>query len=436
MTGIAWRILTCKPARTVVTIIGLGFLFFLSVAQVGMLVGWCNTTSAIIRHAKADVWVMAERTPAFDYGTAIPRQRVYQSRTVEGVDWAQGLVMVWNTWQRPDGRRVNIELVGLDDDCVGGPWELQAGRVEDVHLPDGVIVDELFVSVLGVERVGDEAEMYGRRAIVRGISRDVRTFTASPFVFTSLDSAIRYDRRYSSAEVTYVLVRCSAGHSPEAVRDRLRETLANVEVLTSHEFAVKTISYWMLETGIGITVVLTALLGFAVINVRVGGMVLVVAGLGLDTLVTVLNWGTPVSGSALVSAGIVAEADLATVTLHGGREVADGAVLGFLGDTIPLPWGHVLSIGDLLVLVGICLVTASVLRRFQVGGGHQSFGGNGRFNGRGGPTDYRSALDALGRGPAPRRGPGLHPSRLPKQGQASRRRGSGPAGQRPGRDPR
>ena len=97
MTGIAWRILTCKPARTVVTIIGLGVLFFLSIAQVGMLVGWCNTTSAIIRHAQADVWVMAERTPAFDDGTAIPRQRVYQSRTVEGVDWAQGLVMVWNT---------------------------------------------------------------------------------------------------------------------------------------------------------------------------------------------------------------------------------------------------------------------------------------------------------------------------------------------------
>ena len=207
---------------------------------------------------------MAERMPAFDYGTAIPRQRVYQSRTVEGVAWAQGLVMMWNTWQRPDGRRVNIELIGLDNGCVGGPWDLQAGRVEDVHLPDGVIIDELFVSALGVEHLGDEAEMYGRRAIVRGISRDVRTFTASPFVFTSLDSAIRYDRRYSPAEVTYVLVRCSAGHPPEAVRDRLRETLANVEVLTSREFAVKTISYWMLETGIGITVVLTALLGFAV----------------------------------------------------------------------------------------------------------------------------------------------------------------------------
>ena len=358
MTGIAWRILTCKPARTVVAIIGLGFLFFLSVAQVGMLVGWCNTTSAIIRHAQADVWVMAERTPAFDDGTAIPRQRVYQSRTVEGVDWAQGLVMVWNTWQRPDGRRVNIELIGLDNGCVGGPWDLQADRVEDVHLPDGVIVDELFVSVLGVERVGDEAERYGRRAIVRGISRDVRTFTASPFVFTSLDSAIRYDRRYSPAEVKYVLVRCSAGYSPEVVRDRLRETLANVEVLTSREFAVKTISYWMLETGIGITVVLTALLGFAVS--------IVVMTQTMYTLTTehLEDYAT------LAALGFLPSQLLNCVLQHALALVSCGIVLGTVGfrsaamasARTPLPLEMTNEIYAVLVVlsVGVCLVATYV----------------------------------------------------------------------------
>ena len=181
-------------------------------------------------------------------------------------------------------------------------------------------------------------------------------------------------------------------------------------------------------------VALGAVVAFAVVNVRIGGMVLIAVGTGLDLLVTILNWGMPVRGAALVSAGIVREADLDTVQLTGGRELADGAVLGFLGDTIPLPWGHVISIGDLLVLVGITLVTASVSRRYQVGGGYSSFGGNGRFNGRGGPSDYRSALDALGRGPAPRRGPGLHPSRLPKRSSARRRPPvGGPIGRSPSR---
>lgn len=156
---------------------------------------------------------------------------------------------------------------------------------------------------------------------------------------------------------------------------------------------------------------LGSVIAFGVINMRVGGMVLVVAGTSLDFFVTVINWGMPVSTSALVSAGVLDEADTAEVVLTGGR-TADGALLGFLGDVIPLPWGQVISIGDVLVLVGLALVVASVLRRYEVG---RPVGGGGRGQG-----DYRSALDALGRGPAPRRGPGLHPSRM--SGSDRRRR--------------
>ncbi len=150
------------------------------------------------------------------------------------------------------------------------------------------------------------------------------------------------------------------------------------------------------------------LLAFAVVNVRIGGMVLVVAGLALNLLVSLINWGTPVSRGALESAGLVSTSAGKAVVLTGGRKLADGSLLGFLGDVIPLPWGQVISIGDVLLLVGLALVTASVLRRYEVGAG----GGGRPGVGRGGPRDYRSALDALGRGPAPRRGPGLHPSRL------------------------
>jgi hypothetical protein len=170
-----------------------------------------------------------------------------------------------------------------------------------------------------------------------------------------------------------------------------------------------------------VVVATAAILAFAVVNIRIGGMILVVVGVGLNLFVTVINWGTPVSGAALVSAGIVTESELGDITLSGGRELSDGSILGFLGDTIALPWGHVVSIGDIITLVGICLVTASVTRRYEVG--NRSSGRRGS-----GPTDYRSALDALGRGPAPRRGPGLHPSRMQEPrpgGRPGPRRGPG-----------
>jgi putative ABC transport system permease protein len=264
MTRTAWRMLIHKPARLLATWGGLGLLFFLAFVQLGLLVGWCNTVSAIVRHADADVWVMAEQTSAFDLGTAIPRQRVYQARSVEGVSWAEGLFVEANFWQRPDGRRVNVQLVGLDDQCVAGPWAMREGTPDRVLLPDGVIVDELFVEQLGVRQVGDEVELLGHRAVVRGISAGVRTFTALPVVFCSIPSGRRFDRRYGSDEVTYVMVRCSPENSPETVRDRLNAELGHVEALTKSEFADRTMRYWMLETGAGMTLVLTASLGLAV----------------------------------------------------------------------------------------------------------------------------------------------------------------------------
>ena len=264
MTRIAWRMLAHRPVRLLATWAGLGFLFFLAAAQVGLLVGWCNTCSAIIRHADADVWVLAEGTSALDYGSGIPEQRLYLARGVPGVARADPMIMTWSTWQRPDGRRLNVALVGLDATGNGGPWVMRDGDRDRVHLPDGVIIDELYLKLLGVTGTGDEVEMYGRKAVIRGVSREIRTLTASPHVFASMDGARRYDPRYAADEITYVLVRSASGHTPEAVRDRLRAELPHVEVLTAREFAVRTMRYWMLGTGLGITVVLTAVLGLAV----------------------------------------------------------------------------------------------------------------------------------------------------------------------------
>src|SRR5262249_38666961 len=76
--------------------------------------------------------------------------------------------------------------------------------------------------------------------------------------------ARKYDKRYGQGDITYVLVRCKPGHSPEVVRDRLAAELPHVEVLTSREFALRTMGYWMLETGAGLTVILAACLGLIV----------------------------------------------------------------------------------------------------------------------------------------------------------------------------
>src|SRR5712691_10018194 len=81
MSGNGWMLITAlkmlfyNKSRFFATLVGISFAFFLAAVQIGLLIGWCNTNSAIIRHARVDVWVMAKQTKAFDYGAAIPKKR-------------------------------------------------------------------------------------------------------------------------------------------------------------------------------------------------------------------------------------------------------------------------------------------------------------------------------------------------------------------------
>lgn len=267
MLEIAAKILLDSKFRCIVTVFGISALFFLSAAQIGLLVGWCNTTSAILRHTDSDLWVMARETTTFDYGTPIPEHRAHQVQNVQGVRSTEQMHVGWTIWQCPDGRRVNVELVGLDDRCNGAPWNMATGDANNVLRPDAVIVDELFLNDLGVEKTGEQVEISGRRAVVRGISRDVRSFTAAPFVFTSIESARRFSPHYASDEITYVLVKCKPGHDLQVVRDRIRNQVPHVECLTKNEFMLRTVKFWMLETGAGLTVISTAVLGFVISTV-------------------------------------------------------------------------------------------------------------------------------------------------------------------------
>ncbi len=51
-------------------------------------------------------------------------------------------------------------------------------------MADTVIIDSLYQDKLEIAGVGDTAEINGHRVRVVGITRGIRSFTTSPFVFT------------------------------------------------------------------------------------------------------------------------------------------------------------------------------------------------------------------------------------------------------------
>ncbi len=110
---------------------------------------------------------------------------------------------------------------------------------------------------------------------------------------------------------------------------------------------------------------LTAGLVFSLLNLRLVGMAVVSIGVIVNLVPVALNGATPVRGEALVSAGLVAAADLDQVALNGSRVLADDqTILEILGDVIPVrATKQVLSFGDLIMLVGLANVLANLMVR-------------------------------------------------------------------------
>jgi putative ABC transport system permease protein len=291
MLGVAVKMLLHSKARSISTLVGIAVAFILSAAQIGLMVSWCNTVSEIVRHAGVDVWVMADRTPAFDYGTPIPQERLYQVRSVPGVAWAETMLMSWMFVHQPDGRMTIVELVGVDDGLAGAPWLMAENSASVVLEPDAVIVDKLYAKQLGISHIGDVVEMSGHRAVVRGFSEGVRTITAAPFVFTSIKSALTYDPRYRSDEVTYVLARCDVGTSPDELRDSIAKLVPSVQVLTTPQFIQLTLSYWLFDTGLGLIVIATAALGLIVGTVIISQALYAITNDHLPNYATLLAVG-------------------------------------------------------------------------------------------------------------------------------------------------
>jgi hypothetical protein len=110
---------------------------------------------------------------------------------------------------------------------------------------------------------------------------------------------------------------------------------------------------------------LGGLVTFTARNLHLAGMGILTAGLGLNLLAIVVNAGMPVRPGALVTAGVVDTGEAGTVELAGYRYLERPEdPLPIIGDVIPLPLGRsVVSVGDLVIAVGVADVVAHLTRR-------------------------------------------------------------------------
>jgi putative ABC transport system permease protein len=261
---LAWRNITRDYLRLAIAVIGVGFAVLLMTIQSGLLIGFATTTSSLIDRAQADLWIVPRGATDVDQAGEMLERQKYHAIAVPGVQSVDSLIVRFADWKRPDGGTQSVIVVGIDPVHPAlQPWNFIAGSTEDLDIANAIIIDELYSQKLGISHVGETAEIMDRRARVVGITSRIRTFTQSPYVFTSLKNARRLTG-LPEEKTTYLLVRARPGTDLNKLRAAMQAAIPTSDVWTSRGFSWQTRFYWLVTTGAGTALLIAAILGVIV----------------------------------------------------------------------------------------------------------------------------------------------------------------------------
>jgi putative ABC transport system permease protein len=250
--------------RFIATLIGIVFSMVLVTVQMGLYLGFGRMVTTMIDHANADLWIMPAGTKCFEDPSVLDEQKRFRVLAVNGVAEATPVVIGFAQWKMPGGGTSPVFIIGSQMRSGGLlPWNLVAGSIHSLEIPGAVAIDRSYLARLGVSGVAARAEIRDQAVEVTALTRGVRSFTTTPYVFAPLDRARAYTG-IAPNKITYILVRVAPNADVETVRSRLRANIADVEVLTPAEFRDRSRAFWLFGTGAGFALFAGALLGVIV----------------------------------------------------------------------------------------------------------------------------------------------------------------------------
>jgi len=126
------------------TLVGIVFAVVLITVQIGLFLGFAETTSGIIDHSQADLWIAAQGVKNLDAASPFSERKLYQVLGTPGVALAEKFIVSPAARKRPDGATETVEVVGFNPaSSLGNPWNLIAGRISDLKAVGTVFIDEL-----------------------------------------------------------------------------------------------------------------------------------------------------------------------------------------------------------------------------------------------------------------------------------------------------
>jgi putative ABC transport system permease protein len=256
MLRLALKMLYGDRAKYAMLICGLTFCSLLMTQQTSVFCGLMLWTTATLRNIRAPIWVTDAKVEQVNEVVALRDIEVDRVRSVPGVEWAVPLYWGILEARLKDGSFQQVQLTGLDTaTLVGRPARMTSGSIEDLRLPNAVIIDQVAVKKFkqkGIKvAIGDSFEINDTEARVVGICESEQSFLGQPYVFTTYDRALSFAPQERKM-LSFVLVQPKPG----------------LGAFTSDEFFLHTIQWYVRNTGIpisfGTVVVLGVIVGIAI----------------------------------------------------------------------------------------------------------------------------------------------------------------------------
>jgi len=268
MTDLSLKMLLGDRAKYTMLISGLTFASLLMTEQAAIFCGIMQWSGSTLDNVGAPVWVVDPMVEQVNDTEALRDTDLARVRSIEGVAWAAPLYQGMLRARMGDGSFKFVQLLGIDSTTfTGAPREMLEGRLEDLRLPNTVIIDEYGAKKLSRDParsigVGDTFEINDKEARVVGICRARMSFTGNPYLYTTYEQAVQYApamRKMMSA----VLVGPRPGAESATVTRRIAAE-TGLKAHTKSEFLWLTVWWYIRNTGIPVAFGTTVLIGFVV----------------------------------------------------------------------------------------------------------------------------------------------------------------------------
>ncbi len=258
---IALRMLFADKLKYIVLVCGLAFAVLLITQQCAIFLGiLIRATGPLQNIGQADIWVAGEHTYYIDMVLPMNDRDLYRVRAVPGVQWAEPFFFFNTIVQLPDGRFTVVQVVGVDrQTMIGQPPKVLTGRLDDLRIPDAVLLDKKGRRRLKDIQVGDTLRLNDRRAMVVGFCNAKKGLLSKALMYTTYQNAMRFVP-LGRQRMTYILVKVKDGWDIGQISADISR-IEGIHGWTADQMRRRNIDFILRDTSVGLNFAIMVGLG-------------------------------------------------------------------------------------------------------------------------------------------------------------------------------